>query len=80
MTIKKQVKPAAVDAFVSGAPDANAAIKTAPTGVIRGKKKIITVGFTPDLLEKIDAGAAAIGVSRAAFISMACSKATQENI
>lgn len=44
-------------------------------GVIRGKKQIITVGFTPELLLKIDAAANRVGISRAAFISLACSKA-----
>lgn len=44
-------------------------------GVIRGNKEIITVGFVPELLEKIDAAAKANGISRAAFISLACSKA-----
>lgn len=44
-------------------------------GVIRGKKEIITVGFAPELLRKIDAAAEANGISRAAFISLACSKA-----
>lgn len=44
-------------------------------GVIRGKKEIITVGFAPDLLRKIDAASEANGISRAAFISLACSRA-----
>ena len=52
MAIKKPVK-VAEDAFIEGAPDAE---KT--KGVIRGKKQIITVGFAPDLLERIDGKAA----------------------
>lgn len=48
-------------------------------GVIRGKKEIITVGFTPSLLAQIDAAAEGSGISRAAFISLACSKAVAGN-
>ncbi len=83
MTIKKQVKAAAapavaVDAFISGAPDAQATTREKTAGVVRGKKLIVTVGFTPELLHKIDEAAAASGISRAAFISLACSNAIQK--
>lgn len=47
-------------------------------GVMRGKKQIITVGFSPDLLRRIDAAAEALSISRAAFINLACSKAVKE--
>jgi len=47
---------------------------TPSQGVIRGKKQIVTVGFSPDLLRKIEAAAAELGISRAAFINLACSK------
>ncbi len=72
MAIKKPVK-VAEDAFIEGAPDAE---KT--KGVIRGKKQIITVGFAPDLLERIDGKAAENGISRAAMINLACSRAVAE--
>lgn len=78
MTIKKPVKPESVDMFIGGAPDAKpeAAAKPAPgPSTIRGKKQIITVGFSPELLAKIDAAADANGISRAAFINLACSQA-----
>lgn len=73
MAIKKPVKVADEDAFIEGAPDAG---KT--KGVIRGKKQIITVGFSPELLERIDGKAAENGISRAAMINLACSRAVAE--
>ena len=76
MAIKKLVKVPSVnttvDAFISGAPDAVIA-KT--VGVIRGKKQIITIGFTPEALERIDVAGTNVGISRAAWINLACSKA-----
>ncbi len=50
-------------------------VKEVTKGVIRGKKQIITIGFSPELLNKIDAAAERSGISRAAFINLACSKA-----
>lgn len=47
-------------------------------GVIRGKKQIVTIGFAPDLLKRIDAAAADMGISRAAFINLACSRLLKE--
>lgn len=80
MTIKKSVKipvaaGKAVDQFIGGAPDAGTAKSV---GVIRGKKQIITVGFTPEALVRIDEGAARAGISRAAWINLACSKLVAE--
>ena len=76
MTIKKPVKitdmSSSVDAFIGAAPDAG---KPKPTGVIRGKKLIITVGFSPEMLKRIDAAALNVGISRAAWINLACSRA-----
>lgn len=75
--IKKAIKvpQAAEDAFINEAPDA---AKAKPAGVIRGKKQIITVGFAPELLDRIDAKATENGISRAAMINLACSKAVAE--
>lgn len=70
-TVKVPVSNPSIDAFIGGAPDAG----SAKTGVVRGKKLIITVGFMPEMLERIDAAAAEVGVSRAAWINLACSKA-----
>lgn len=76
MTIKKPVNIDQFDSFVS---KANETVKPSPKGVIRGKKQIITVGFSPELLERIDACASASGISRAAFISLACSRAVADS-
>jgi hypothetical protein len=54
-------------AFIAGAPDAQKTIKRA------GKKAIITVSIAPEMLAKVDAWAAARGMSRAAAISFAIS-------
>ena len=73
MAIKKPVNIDQINSFDSKA-DAPAV-----KGVIRGKKQIITVGFSPDLLTKIDDAATASGISRAAFISLACSRAVADS-
>jgi len=85
MTIKKSVKVAgpAVGAFICGAPDAagsagSVVAKAKAVGVIRGQKRIITIGFEPEALAEIDAAAARCRISRAAWINLACSKAAAE--
>jgi hypothetical protein len=80
MTIKKAVKSApttTAEHFIQGAPDAGAVAQD-PAGVIRGKKRIITVGIGLDLMPRLDAAAARLSISRAAFINMAIVK-TVEN-
>lgn len=71
MSIKAPVKQVLKEAekFISAAPDS-----VEKKGVIRGKKEIITVGFSPVLLERIEQAAADVGISRAAWINLACSK------
>ena len=73
MAMKEPLNIDQINSFVSQA-DAPAV-----KGVIRGKKQIITVGFSPDLLTKIDDAATASGISRAAFISLACSRAVADS-
>lgn len=80
MTIKRPVKnvpTVAAEQFIKGAPDAAAGAQD-PAGVIRGKKRIITVGIGLDLMPRLDAAAARLSISRAAFINMAIVK-TVEN-
>lgn len=63
----------AEDAFIQGAPDAQAqlgSLKKQP-GVRKGNKLQISLTITPTLLEKVDAMAAEMGQSRAAIINMA---------
>lgn len=54
-------------------PDVPAVEMAEKKGVMRGKKMVITVGFAPTLLQKIDDAAEKMGISRAAFINLACS-------
>ena len=69
-------QPSAADAFIQGAPDAQAqpeapAGQTYQKGVRKGNKRQISLTITPALLEKVDAMAAEMGQSRAAIINMA---------
>ena len=65
--------PAQAAAFIAGAPDGG---KVAPAQSIKmlGKKAIITVSISPDVLQRLDAWALAHGMSRAAALSFAASK------
>ena len=74
ITRKKTPPPAAVDAFIAGAPDA----RPAQAKKIRtlGRKSIITLSIDPDVLARLDAWAKARGLSRAAAVSFAVSGLT----
>lgn len=67
---------AAASAFISGAPDA----PKKPRGVIKGKRQQITLTISPDLLEKADALAAELGLSRAAVINLALHRAVEHGL
>jgi hypothetical protein len=60
-------------AFIKGAPDGS---RTPPVKQIKtlGRKSIITVSISPDVLQRLDAWALAHGMSRAAAVSFAVSK------
>jgi len=75
MAIKKAVKTNPND-FIAGAPDAAAPMPqvTPAKGVMRGHKRQITLTLSPDLLPQIDAAAASLGISRAAWVSMTISQ------
>ncbi|CAN0621085.1 CopG family transcriptional regulator [Burkholderia multivorans] len=71
-------KAAAISQFIGAAPDA-AALELSPTGEpvnspARRKKETISLGIDPDLLARVDAVAARLGVSRAAAVAMAVSR------
>jgi hypothetical protein len=70
-----QPADAAVDAFISGAPDA-----PPPRGVKKGNRQQISLTIAPALLEKIDALAAELGQSRAAVINMAIYRAVEHGL
>ncbi len=69
MTITKKPAEIARTAaeFIAGAPDS----ENARRGVLKGKKRQITLTIMPELLEKVDALARKLGQSRAAVINMA---------
>lgn len=67
---------AAVEAFISGAPDA----PKKPRGVMKGKRQQITLTIPPALLSQVDALAEQIGQSRAAVINMAIYRAVEHGL
>lgn len=83
---KKPTKPAqyaataAVDAFISGAPDAAAATQQAPRRVRKGRKVQITLTIAEPLLDRVDELASQIGQSRAAVINLAVMQMLQRGL
>ncbi len=67
------------DEFIAAAPDA-AADKQKPRGVIQGKKRQITLGISPALLERVDELAAQLGQTRASVINMAIYRAVESGL
>lgn len=63
MAITKPARRSKSDDFASAAPDAK------PTRLMRGKKALISLTLPPELLEKVDALAAAEDRSRAWMIA-----------
>ncbi len=82
MAIQRKPKtPATVDAFVEGAPDAQAS-KSASQGVYekgipKGNKRQITLTIAPELLRKVDEVAKRTGQARAAVINLAIFRALE---
>ena len=72
----KSTTATATDAFISGAPDADAQ----PRGVKKGNKQQISLTITPTLLHKVDALATELGQSRAAIINMAIYRAVEHGL
>jgi hypothetical protein len=62
------VAAAAIDAFISGAPDA---VVASPRRVKKGRKVQITLTITEPLLARVDKLADQLGQSRAAVINLA---------
>lgn len=71
-TVEKSDADKAASNFISGAPDSPRDI---PQKVIKtlGRKSIITLSISPDVLARLDAWAKARGMSRAAAVSFAVS-------
>lgn len=75
MAITKR-PPTKADAFIQAAPDA---AKKAPAakGVMAGNQRQITVAMPPELVDRIDACAKKLSITRAAFIKLAVSRAIE---
>lgn len=69
MAIVKSVKKDASH-FIASAPDAAKTV-----GVVRGNRRVITLGFAPETIDRIDEAAASLGISRAAWVNMVVNKA-----
>ena len=83
MSIKKRPStntPAPnLDAFINGAPDAATAPQAAPSTPPKERRKVgkqvsVSLALPEDLLNRIDAAAQALSISRAAFIKMAVTR------
>lgn len=66
----------AVDAFISGAPDA----ARAPKPTMLGNKRQISLTINPALLDKVDEMAAEMGQTRAAIINMAIYRMVEHGV
>ena len=83
MAITKRPPSRAAEDFIKAAPDA-AAPPPAPSapaakakGVMLGRQRQIALALPPDLLERVDACARDLAISRAAFIKQAISRAVK---
>lgn len=74
----KGVDIAALERIVAGAPDASPAERAAVAKDDRlmiGNQTRISLALPPDLLDKVDAMADSLSISRAAFIKLAVTRA-----
>lgn len=75
-------KPKSVESFISGAPDAATEDRAekGPRYVRKGRKIQITLTITQPMLERVDALAAKLGLSRAAVINLAINQGMEHGI
>ncbi|MBP7868330.1 MAG: CopG family transcriptional regulator [Acidobacteria bacterium] len=75
-------KPKSVESFISGAPDAVAegTNEKKPRYVRKGRKIQITLTIAQPMLERVDALAARLGLSRAAVINLAINQGMEHGI
>ena len=62
--------------FIQAAPDASEKVLVTK-GVMAGNQRQITVAMPPELLDRIDAAAKKLSITRASFIKMAVSRAIE---
>lgn len=79
---KPKVVRANEDAFIQGAPDANAptAADDYDKGYKIGRRRQISLALKPDLLRRVDAEAERTGLPRATIITMAIIHALDDGI
>ena len=65
-----------VEAFISGAGELPRA-QTPTTGEAEGSKVVVNMRFDASLLQRIDAAARRLGISRTAWLHVAASKALE---
>lgn len=70
---KKATNPEAIEKFVAGAPDSKKGAEP-KKGLMRGKREQISHTIPPALLERLDARADFMGMTRAGFINFAISQ------
>ena len=76
MSITKRPAPKSADLFIQAAPDATEKAPVAK-GVMAGNQRQITVAMPPELVDRIDAAARKLAITRASFIKMAVSRAIE---
>ena len=76
ITRKSQTVASTPAEFIAGAPDGD----NVRRGVLKGKKRQITLTIMPDLLEKVDTMARRLGQSRAAVINMAVYRVVEHGL
>ena len=77
MAITKKPLPKTAESFIQAAPDAGQQ-PPAAKGVMAGNQRQITVAMPPELVERIDACAKRLSITRAAFIKLAVSRAIEK--
>ena len=76
MSITKKPASKSAEMFIQAAPDAS---KSSPTvkGVMAGNQRQITIAMPPELVDRMDAAAKKLAITRASFIKMAISRAIE---
>ncbi|MEO5347643.1 MAG: hypothetical protein H7834_14890 [Magnetococcus sp. YQC-9] len=80
ITKPKLKAPQNAEAFIAGAPDAEASARAKAKGVMLGHKRQITLTISPELLAKVDEMASEMGQARAAIINLAIYRAVEHGL
>lgn len=63
------------EAFIGRVPDRVGEERVPRKGVKKGNKEQISLTISPDMLARVDSAAAALGISRAAYVNQAVARA-----